>query len=92
MGSTKKLKGFTFTPRHDGLLAGVPDRYRFETSLDGTTWSQAAEGEFGNLRENPVKQTVSFAPASARYFRFTGLHALEKNHVSVAEIGVVETK
>jgi alpha-L-fucosidase len=89
MGAVKTLKGFTYTPR-TGTLNGVVDRYRFEVSEDGKAWSTAAEGEFGNLRANPVEQTVPFAPVKARHFRFTALHALEKNHAAIAEIGVVE--
>lgn len=89
MGAQKTLKGFTYTPR-TGTLNGVVDQYRFEISTDGKTWMTAAEGEFGNLRANPIEQTVPFAPAKARYFKFTAKHVLEKNHAAVAEIGVVE--
>jgi alpha-L-fucosidase len=89
MGAVKTLKGFTYTPR-TGTLHGMVDRYRFEISEDGKAWTTAAEGEFGNLRANPVEQTVPFTPAKARFFRFTALHALELNHAAVAEIGVVE--
>ncbi|MEN9359357.1 MAG: hypothetical protein RL095_892 [Verrucomicrobiota bacterium] len=89
LGEVKKLKGFTCTPR-TGVLHGVVDQYRFELSLDGKSWSLAAEGEFGNLRANPVEQSVGFAPAQARYFRFTARHALEKDHAAIAEIGVIE--
>ena len=49
-----------------------------------------AEGEFSNIAANPVEQTVPLKnPERARYFRFTGLHAVEKNHVSAAEVGVI---
>lgn len=78
MGTEKTLNGFTYTPR-TGTLDGVVDRYRFEASTGGRIWTVAAEGEFCNLRANPVEQTVPFAPAKARHFRFTALHALEKN-------------
>lgn len=89
MGVVKTLKGFTCTPRTD-TPNGTVDRYRFEISEDGKKWVVAAEGEFGNLRANPVEQTVTFAAAKARYFRFVALHALAWNHAAVAEVGVVE--
>lgn len=64
--------------------------YRFELSRDGKSWVIVAEGEFANIRANPIEQTIPLEkPASARFLRFTGLHALEKNHVSAAEIGVI---
>ena len=69
---------------------GMTDKYRFELSRDGKRWVTMAEGEFSNIRANPIEQTVPLKkPVSARYLRFTGLHALEKNHVSAAEIGVI---
>ncbi|MEO5714626.1 MAG: alpha-L-fucosidase [Luteolibacter sp.] len=89
MGKEKTLKGFTYTPR-TGTLNGVVDQYAFATSIDGKTWTTAAEGEFGNLRANLIEQTVPFTAVKARFFKFTAKHALEKNHAAVAEIGVVE--
>ena len=68
----------------------MTDRYRFETSNDAKVWQSAAEGEFANIRANPIEQTVPLKnPLSARFLRFTGLHAVEKNHVSAAEIGII---
>ena len=36
MGKTHRIGGFTYLPRQDGLLNGVVENYRFETSTDGT--------------------------------------------------------
>ena len=90
MGKTHKIRAFTYLPRQDGVFHGMTDRYKFEVSTDGKKWKTVAEGEFGNLRANPIEQTIAFdSPQNARYFRFTGTHTLEKNHVSAAEIGVL---
>lgn len=90
-GRDLTVSAFTYLPRQDGTRHGMTDRYRFELSRDGEKWVVFAEGEFGNLRANPVEQIVpAKVPASARYLRFTGLRALEKVHVSAAEIGVIE--
>lgn len=87
----RTAKGFFYVPRQDKTLHGMTDRYRFEGSLDGTTWNVLAEGEFGNLRANPQEQAVNFSqPTKLRYFRFTGLRALEKSHISAAEVGLLE--
>ena len=92
MGREKTLAGFTYLPRQDGTLHGMVDQYAFLISTDGKEWKQTAEGEFGNLRANPVEQTVSFPAVKARYFKFIARHALEKNHAAIAEVGVVEAK
>lgn len=90
-GKVRVAKGFFYIPRQDGCPHGMTDRYRLETSLDGTTWTTAAEGEFGNLRANPQRQDVAFGkPTQLRFFRFTGLRALEKQHISAAEVGLLE--
>ena len=92
LGADKTLPGVTDTPRRDGTMHGRVDRYDFLTSTDGKTWKRVAEGEFGNLRANPVEQTVTFEPVAARYFKFIATHALEMNHAAVAELGVIEAK
>ena len=92
IGESLKLKGFTFTPRRDGLLNGTPDRYEFYVSEDGKTWGvPAAAGEFANIKANPILQTVTFAnPVTGRYFRFVAVHAVDNwDQVVVAELGVI---
>lgn len=90
LGGEKTLKGFTYTPRTDGTTNGMVDRYAVYVSTDAKQWKLVAEGEFGNLRANPIEQTISFEPVKARYFKFEAKHALDLNHAVVAELGVVE--
>ncbi len=89
MGENYDVAGFTYLPRQDGTRHGMTSRYMFELSIDGKNFKKVAEGEFGNLRANPIEQIINFSPQKARYFRFTGTQALEKNHVSAAEIGIM---
>ncbi len=91
MGRTNRIAGLTYLPRQDGLLNGVIERYRFETSVDGATWtSNIAAGSFANIQNNPGLQEVSFAPVDARYFRFTSLQAVWRSGwTSAAELSVL---
>ncbi len=91
MGATHRIGGFTYLPRQDGLLNGVVERYRFETSPDGASWTtNIVNGLFANIQNNPGLQEVSFPPVSARYFRFTSLQALWRSGwTSAAEISVL---
>jgi alpha-L-fucosidase len=91
MGKTHRIGGFTYLPRQDGLLNGVVEKYRFETSADGVTWTtNIADGSFANIQNNPSLQEVAFAPVSARYFRFTSLRAIwGSGWTSAAEISVL---
>jgi len=91
MGAPRRIRGFAYLPRQDWNFQGVVDRYRFETSLDGTHWTtQIAAGEFGNIQNNPMLQEVAFAPTEARYFRFTPLRDVRQTGwAHVAEITVL---
>jgi alpha-L-fucosidase len=91
MGRARLIGGFAYLPRQDWVFVGVVDRYKFETSLDGTHWTTNVEsGVFGNIRNNPMLQEVSFAPVEARFVRFTALHDVDDNGwVGAAEITVL---
>jgi alpha-L-fucosidase len=91
MRAAHRIGGFTYLPRQDGLLNGVVEKYRFETSADGVTWTtNIVDGSFANIQNNPSLQEVSFAPLNARYFRFTSLHAIwGSGWTSAAEISVL---
>lgn len=90
MGGEIRVSALTYLPRQDGVVHGMTDKFRFELSRDGKRWKKVAQGEFPNVRANPIEQTVPLEkPFAARYLRFIGLHAVEKNHVSAAEIGVI---
>ena len=89
MGSVQRIAGFTYLPRQDGVREGIVQSYRFETSADGATWTiDSDSGHFGNVRNNPVVQEVSFAPVDARFFRFTALQTND-GRASAAEVSVL---
>ena len=91
MGASHRIDGFTYLPRQDGLLNGVVENYSFETSQDGLSWTtNITAGTFANIQNNPTLQEVSFAPVSARYFRFTALQSVWRSGwTSAAEISVL---
>jgi len=93
MGETHRIAGFTYLPRQDGMLNGVVERFRFETSVDATDWTtNIVSGRFDNIQNNPSLQEVSFAPVQARYFRFTALRSIwNSGWTSAAEISVLPT-
>ena len=88
MQQSNTISGFSYLPRQDGATRGMTSRYRVELSQDGRNWGVAAEGEFGNLRANPVEQFITFPPRKARYFRFFSTAALDGVGSSVAEMKI----
>ncbi|MBK9989265.1 MAG: alpha-L-fucosidase [Verrucomicrobia bacterium] len=91
MGSVRRIGGFAYLPRQDWVFVGVVDRYKFETSLDGTHWTTNVEsGVFGNIRNNPMLQEITFAPVETRFFRFTAHHDVDDSGwVGAAELTVL---
>lgn len=98
MGETLKLSGFTYLPRQDGTRRGMVSHYEFWVSEDNQEWLRAAVGEFSNVANNPILQTVKFSigpmarHVTARYIKFVATNSVEANHVAVAEIGVLTAK
>ncbi len=93
MGAVANIRAFTYLPRQDHRVEGIADRYIFYTSDDGANWQKAAEGEFSNIRSNPLEQLVPLAqPVSVRYFKFAVLHVVAGNGMTIAELGVKAIK
>ena len=88
MKQQHEVSGFAYLPRQDGKTEGMTTRYYVELSTDGNNWTKVSEGEFGNLRANPVEQIISFPAQKARYFRFFTTAALDGTGSSVAELKI----
>lgn len=88
MKDEQPVAAFSYLPRQDGKTHGMTDQYTLALSIDGKNWNKVAEGEFSNLRANPVELKVHFKPQNARFFRFTSRRALDGSGASVAEINM----
>lgn len=87
LGDAKEFGGLSAIPRQDGISHGMIDRYRIEVSSDAKQWQKVSEGEFGNIRNNPIEQVIQFdKKIKARYVRFTAMRVVEMNHASLAEV------
>lgn len=91
MGEIRDVKGFTFTPKQVGSNSNLISNYEFFTSEDNVTWTKQSEGEFSNIKHNPIEQIKSFTAVKARFLRFVATAAVGNGQsVSIAEIGIVE--
>ena len=65
--------------------------YEFYTSVDSFYWDKQSEGEFSNIKHNPIEQIKSFSAVKARFLKFVATGAVGKSQsVSIAEINVIE--
>lgn len=88
MGQEMKIKSLSYLPRQNGT-GGIVKNYQWEISADNITWTTVAEGEFANIKSNPVEQNIILKTAvTARYIKFIGKTTVEGNYISVAELGI----
>ncbi|WP_433764034.1 alpha-L-fucosidase [Flavobacterium ginsenosidimutans] len=91
MGELVSIKGFTYTPQQVGNNLNLISNYELYTSVDSFYWDKQSEGEFSNIKHNPIEQIKSFTAVKARFLKFVATAAVGKGQtVSIAEIGVVE--
>ncbi|MDO5106378.1 discoidin domain-containing protein, partial [Capnocytophaga sp.] len=90
LGEEHTLTGFTYLPSQDRWASGTISRYVFEVSLDGNRWTKVIEGEFGNIKNNPIEQRIGFPAQKARFIRLTSKAVTDDSkRASFAEIGII---
>ncbi|WP_016778399.1 alpha-L-fucosidase [Anaerophaga thermohalophila] len=95
MGEKIKLKGFYYTPRAGENKSGTIYKYSFFISKNGKKWKKIIDhGEFSNIANNPIRQTVAFQDTlKARYFKMVSHEgAYQEDWISAGEIGIINVK
>lgn len=90
LGEKLKLKGFTYTPRKE-IVNGTIKDFAFYTSTDGNKWNKVIQGEFSNIKNNPVEQKINFEnEIDASFIKLEALSEINGNPwASAAEIGII---
>lgn len=91
LGETVKLAAFTYAPLNGETKPTLAFRYEFSVSRDGMNWEEViAEGEFSNIVNNPLPQTVRLP--EVKEVRYIRLRAMSLNgmpaQIGLEEIGV----
>ncbi len=90
LGKEEKVSGFRYLPDQNMWNPGIMTNYRFFVSSDNNTWELAIEGEFANIKNNPLWQTKRFNTKKARYIKLTALKNTEgNNNIGYAEIDII---
>ena len=90
LGRILDVSGFKYLPDPYLWGPGIITRYSFETSSDGRKWKTVSEGEFSNIRNNPVEQTKVFQSHPARFVRLNAFANTENStNMGYAEFNVI---
>ena len=90
LGKTIPVNGFRYHPDQTLWGPGIITAYRLYVSADNMTWKLVDEGEFANIKNNPLWQVKTFAPEFARYVKFQALENTEEtNNIGYAEMDLI---
>ena len=90
LGKQMTVKQFRFFPAQD-TKEGMPLDYTLSISPDnGQTWTVLAKGEFSNIVNNPIWQTVNCTPATGSLLKLDCSRITSGNRIFYADLEVLE--
>ena len=90
LGNKYNVCGFKYLPDQSRWSSGIITNYQFYVSEDNINWKLVDEGEFSNIKNNPVWQIKNFSPVNARYIKLKALKNTWGDDVAgYAEVDVI---
>ncbi len=90
LGKNENIIGFRYFPDQGLWGPGIISTYRFYVSNDNVQWKLVDEGEFSNIKNNPLWQVKKFANQKARYVKLSALKNTEgNNETGYAEVDLI---
>lgn len=90
LGKEQQIAGFRYFPDQTLWGPGIITDYEFYVSADSKKWKLASEGEFSNIKNNPLWQTKKFESVKARYVKLRALKNTENNNnIGYAELDLI---
>ncbi len=90
-GEEISFNELTYLPDQARWARGIASAYKILLSDDGQIWEVVSNGDFSNIRNNPITQTIEFRKTvKARFLKFEATSLVDNQNVlGVAEINVV---
>ena len=85
------VTGFRYLPPQESR-DGVITHYRISATTDWKTWETLGEGEFSNIVNNPIWQTIRCKPTRAKVIRVDGLRLAQGDRMGYSDVEVVTEK
>ncbi len=90
MGKTENITGFRYHPDMTLWGPGIITNYEFYVSSDNKNWELVSEGEFSNIKNNPLWQVKKFETEKVRFLKFRALSNTEyNNNIGYAEVDIL---
>ena len=89
--SEQTITAFRYQPPQ-ATREGTITHYSLWASTDWTNWTKLASGEFSNIVNNPIWQTIKFAPTKAKMLRLDVDRLAEGERMAFSDVEVVIEK
>ena len=86
--SEQTITSFRYLPPQDSRN-GTITHYTLWASSDWNKWTKLASGEFSNIVNNPIWQTIKFAPVKAKILRLEADQLFDGERMGYGDIEVV---
>ena len=84
----KEIAGLRYLPPQT-TREGLITNYSVWTSTDWNNWEKVASGEFSNIVNNPIWQTVNFDPVTAKIIRLEADRLADGNRIAFDDLEVI---
>ena len=82
------ITSFRYLPPQNSK-EGFVTHYTLWASTDWANWTKVASGEFSNIINNPIWQTIKFTPVKARILRLDADHLADGDRMAFGDFEVV---
>jgi len=90
LGKNYNVCGFKYLPDQNKWSSGIITNYQFYISEDNVEWKLVNEGEFSNIKNNPVWQIRNFSQVKARFIKLRAIKNTSNDGVAgYAEVDVI---
>lgn len=90
LGKELLLSGFKYYPEQNSWQPSTITHYELSISMDSKNWKKVSEGEFSNIKNNPLWQTKKNETVTARYIKLRALKNTENNsNIGYAEVDII---
>ena len=88
LGENRTIHSFYYLPDQSEYSKGLISSYELSAGITEEAMQVVAQGEFSNIRNNPILQNMYFSPVEARYFKLKANRMVdESDSLGIAEIG-----
>ena len=86
--SEQTFSSFRYLPPQD-TKDGIITHYTLSASTDWTNWTKLASGEFSNIVNNPIWQTINFEPTKVKVFKFEADKLSSGTRMGYSDIDII---